>query len=82
MICLVARGLSTLSKASALPKLISKLTPSKPQICCSLFSAKSPLAKSPVKNLDEGSPIGKKRKQTKKLVLSSDEEEEENVSPK
>lgn len=81
----LARGLSTLIKASTLARL-SKLTPSKPQICCSLFSAKAPLVKSPVKNItaaaEESSPIGKKRKQTRKLVVSSDEEEEENVSPK
>jgi hypothetical protein len=82
---MLARGLSTLIRAPTLARL-SALTVSKPQICCSLFSAKAPLVKSsPVKNVtavDEGSPIGKKRKHSRKLVLSSDEEEEENVSPK
>lgn len=82
---MLARGLSTLIKAPALARLY-KLNLSKPQICCSLFSAKAPLVKSsPVKNttaVDEGSPIGKKRKHSRKLVVSSDEEEEENVSPK
>lgn len=79
----LARGLSTLIKAPTLARL-SKLTLSKPKICCSYFSAKAPLVKSsPVKNInaaDEGSPIGKKRKNSRKLVVSSDEEE--NVSPK